>query len=459
MNKSIRYIAAICVGMTATIIPVSCSDKSQADKGADTPMWLESDSVEAVQSRTAWDFRLTRSELLEAIQMQHPEVTDADIDTFIARHYVEAKDINGEQKFHRKSPRNLNLLNPAFSEPASRGGDVSAVRISHVDSILDYYRGKNPVGLKHAIKYRINIDVPYDAAIAGDTLRVWLPVPVASQRQSDIVIESSYPVEHILSDNRSVHNSIYLEQPAPAPGDTAHFEYVGSFVNSGEYFAPETILAQLKPYDKSSELYRKYTAMQAPHIVNLDSLARTIVGDETNPFKQSELVFDYITSNYPWAGAREYSTIECIPQYVLEEGHGDCGQVTLLYISLMRSLGVPARWESGWVVTPGATNLHDWAETYFEGIGWVPVDTSFGRYTGSDDPEVVNFFSHGIDSQRLAANKGIGSAFYPPKKFVRSETVDFQLGEVECSKGNLFYPAWNCHFEVISFEPIESQNK
>lgn len=27
---------------------------------------------------------------------------------------------------------------------------------------------------------------------------------------------------------------------------------------------------------------------------------------------------------------------------------------------------------------PRAWNLHDWAEVYFEGVGWVPVDQSFG---------------------------------------------------------------------------------
>ena len=103
----------------------------------------------------------------------------------------------------------------------------------------------------------------------------------------------------------------------------------------------------MRPYDTESETYRRYTAMEAPHIVRLDSMARAIVGAETNPLRQSELVYDYIYHHYPWAGAREYSTIECIPQYVIDEGHGDCGQVSLLYISLMRTLGVPARWESG----------------------------------------------------------------------------------------------------------------
>ena len=169
------------------------------------------------------------------------------------------------------------------------------------------------------------------------------------------------------------------------------------------------------------------------------------------------MVFDYIIDRYPWAGAREYSTIACIPQYVVDEGHGDCGQVSLLYISLMRSLGVPARWESGWMLHPSEVDLHDWAEVYFEGVGWLPVDVSFGRYTGSDDAENTGFYSHGIDAHRLAANKGVCGDFYPAKQFVRSETVDFQVGEVECAKGNVFYPAWSYNLEIINKTPIESE--
>lgn len=456
MKKIILLRVAICLGALGAYVAYQNSNTSQVP--GELPLWLESDSVTAISNRTSSDFRLTRAEVLEAIQQQHSEVTDADIDTFLAKHYIEAKTINGEQRFHRKSPRNVNLLNPDYADK-NASGDVSAVYISHVDSILSYYRGTNVKGLRHRVKYRFTIDVPYHPSIANDTLRVWMPVPVESQRQSEISIESSYPAKYILSDGKSVHNSIYFEQASPAEGDTAHFEYVGSYINSGEYYTPEYILANIKQYDKESDVYQTYTAFQAPHIVNLDSLAHTIVGKETNPFKQSELVYDYINSNFPWAAAREYSTIECIPEYVLRERHGDCGQVTLLYISLMRSLGVPARWESGWIVTPGDTNLHDWSETYFEGIGWVPVDASFGRYTNSTDSEIINFFSHGIDSQRLAANKGIGGQFFPQKKFVRSETVDFQAGEVETSQGNLFYPGWDYNLEVLSFETIETTKK
>lgn len=463
MKKGLTIALVIALGAFGAYKIAQNAEEINAEIFGSTPAWLEADSLSAIKSRLKADFSLSREELTEQIRRDYPEVSDSDIDMFIARHYIEAKTIDGEQRFHRKSPRNLRLLNPDYNGGARRRGDhASEARISYVDSVLNYYRGLNDKGLTHEVTYRFSIDVPYDEAIDGDTLRVWMPVPLDEPeggRQRDVQILDADPIAYILSKGNSVHNSIYFTAPAPQSGDTAHFEYVGKFKTSGAYFPAAEILSKMKPYDKSSEIYRKYTALpDGRHIVRLDSLARTIVGDETNPFRQSELVYDYIIERFPWAGAREYSTITCIPEYVQREGHGDCGQVSLLYISLMRTLGVPARWESGWMLHPGEVNLHDWAEVYYEGIGWVPVDVSFGRYTTSDDPEVTGFYSHGIDAHRLAANQGVGGEFFPRKRFVRSETVDFQVGEVETSKGNLYYPAWEYNMQVLNVEPIDQDS-
>ena len=461
MRKAAILAVVICLGAAGAYMVYHEAKKYKAATVDETetalPDWYETDSAMAIKRRTASDFSLSRQEMLAGVRLQHPEVTEANLDTFIARHYVERMIIDGEERFHRKSPRNLNLLNPDFAVKQSRGDAAARDRYSYVDSVLGYYRGINSKGLSHKVRYRFSIDVPGHSLYDGDSLRVWMPVPLPHPdggRQREVSILSSSPSEYILSDGRSVHNTIYFTSAAPAPGDTAHFEYVGEFVTSGRYFPASEIVASIKPYDKSSNNYRRYTAFEAPHIVQLDSMAHAIVGDETNPYLQSEMVYDYIDSHFPWAGAREYSTIPCIPRYVVDERHGDCGQVSLLYISLMRSLGVPARWESGWMLHPGETNLHDWAEVYFEGLGWIPVDTSFGRYKGAYDSEIVNFYSHGIDSHRFASNTGVCGSLYPPKLHVRSETVDFQVGEVETGKANLFYPAWNSEMEIISIEPI-----
>lgn len=461
MKKALIPAFVIAIGATTAFI--SCREAEATSKDETNPAWLEADSSAAIEARIARDFNISREQLLTLIQEKYPDVTDSDIDRFLNERYLEAKVIDGKQMFFRKSLRNLGILNPEFGVPSvPRGKSASPARIAYVDSVLAYYNGKNNKGLKHKVTYRFTVDVPGDTALIGDTLRVWMPVPLDSarcNRQSEVEILSAEPANYILSGDKSVHNTIYFEAPAPAPGDTAHFEYTGSFITSGQHLSGDDILAALRPYKTDSETYRKYTAFDNRHIIRLDSLAHSIVGEETNPFRQSELVFDYIVNTYPWAGAREYSTIECIPEYVLTEKHGDCGQVSLLYISLMRTLGVPARWESGWMLHPGEVNLHDWAEVYFEGIGWLPVDVSFGRYSGADNELTTNFYSHGIDSHRFASNKGVGGRLFPAKKYLRSETVDFQLGEVECSRGNLYYPAWDSSLEVISSEPVNSKSK
>lgn len=444
----------ILIGACGLLL-ASCAQTS--DK-KDVPVWLEADSAAAIQSRLESDFCLTFDSAAALVRENHPELSDSDIMDMISKKYMEAKTINGELRIHRKSPRNLNLLCPSFNGGVKpRGASASEARIAYVDSVISWYKGTNPDGLAHRVRYKFTIDVPYNEALEGDTLRAWMPLPLETERQSDVTIVGSEPAEYITSSpETSVHNTVYFEKPVET-GKPTHFECTVDFVTSGAYYSPEYIRKNIKDYDRESELYKQYTVTEQPHIIRLDSLAKAIVGDTTDPYECSELVYDYIINRYPWAGAREYSTISCIPEYVVREGHGDCGQVALLYISLMRSLGIPARWESGWMLHPGEKNLHDWAEVYFEGVGWVPVDVSFGRYINSGNEAIEKFYSTGMDAHRLASNKGVCGKLYPPKRYVRSETVDFQVGEVESSKGNLFYPGWDSHMELISVTPINVQ--
>ncbi len=420
--------------------------------------WIEADSTTAIQSRTLADFSLTFDEAVAEIERIYGKDVASQAREFADKNYIETMVFDGVERVHHKSIRNLALLNPAMNGGwNNRGFDASEE--SKQQAIEVYSRtsgdGKtaktgNAAGMKRKLIYRFSIDVPYSDDLKNDTLRVWMPLPIESPRQGDIRIVSTSQKDYIVSTlDRSVHNTIYMQKPV-VEGETAHFEYEAEFVTYGQYYSPEYILANMKPYDKSSELYQMYTAMEAPHIIRLDSLASSIVGSETNAFKQSEMVYDWIVSRYPWAGAREYSTIPCLPKYVLEEGHGDCGQVTLLYISMMRSLGVPTRWESGWVTGVGDENLHDWSEIYFEGVGWVPVDVSHGRMTSIEDVKLRNFYSTGFDVYRMATNLGVCGKLFPEKRYVRSETIDFQMGEVECSKGNLYYPAWKKKMVVLA---------
>lgn len=443
----------LCLKYPLITLSLGCLPILGVAQSENRPVWLESDSLAAIQSRILSDFSITWEDGIKRFNEVYG-IDEATLADWEKKHYIETKTIDGVKRIHRKSVGNARLLNPELNGGWKfRGESASEKRIAYVDSVLAFTDGTMSDGGAHRVTYQFSIDVPYNPALKGDTIRVWMPFPFESDRQSDIMVLAASQPDYILSGDRSIHSSIYFEKAVEEGKDT-HFDYEASFVNHGQYFSPEYILANLKPYDKESEVYLQNTEFVAPHIIEMTDLAKSIVGEETNPYRQSEMVYDYIIQHYPWAGAREYSTISCIPAYVIREGHGDCGQVSLLYISLMRSLGVPARWESGWMLHPGEKNLHDWAEVYFEGVGWVPIDVSFGRYVHAADPRARKFYSTGMDAHRMATNHGVSGKFYPEKTFVRSETVDAQLGEVESTRGNLFYPGWEQTLKIIDITPI-----
>ncbi len=68
--------------------------------------------------------------------------------------------------------------------------------------------------------------------------------------------------------------------------------------------------------------------------------------------------------------------------WVFDNRQGVCDEMTNLFISMLRAVGVPARFVSGTVYSNAIDNWggHGWAEVYFPEYGWVPFDITFGQY-------------------------------------------------------------------------------
>ncbi len=88
--------------------------------------------------------------------------------------------------------------------------------------------------------------------------------------------------------------------------------------------------------------------------------------------------------------------------WVLLYRKGVCDEITNLFISMARSLGIPARFVSGVVYSNLAYNFenHGWAEMYMPEHGWVPFDITFGQY-GWIDPSHVKM-DESVDSGEAA---------------------------------------------------------
>jgi len=68
--------------------------------------------------------------------------------------------------------------------------------------------------------------------------------------------------------------------------------------------------------------------------------------------------------------------------WVFENRKGVCDEITNLFISMLRSVGIPAKFVTGTVYTNSLDGFgnHGWAEVYFPGVGWMPFDVTFGQY-------------------------------------------------------------------------------
>jgi hypothetical protein len=144
------------------------------------------------------------------------------------------------------------------------------------------------------------------------------------------------------------------------------------------------------PYNTSADIYQWHTGSSGSYVVptnpTISGIAALIWNESTDLLDYAERCYDYVADNYsyvsPNTGLHPLSTI-------LSWGGGDCGNLSSIYVSLLRNQGIPARHV---VTIRPNTSYHVWADFYLENYGWVPVDVTakmfdpagdyFGDYVG-----------------------------------------------------------------------------
>ena len=400
--------------------------------------------------RMRYDFSLDADQVQARVRKEIPDLTNSEFARWDAQGLFEHMYIDGQRMYFRRSPSNLFRLS---AEARARRKVQAPFADSDLERVSDYHRrviqrskstGRFSI-LPQRVQVTQTVTVDADAVPAGKTIHAWIPYPRAiPNQQEDIRFISSQPSAHDIAPESAMQRTVSLEQPAQA-GKSTSFSVTYEVTVYSQYHlidpskvVPEKITRQLAPY----------VAERPPHIVFTQPLrvfSRQVVGDAVDPYRIAQRIFAAV-DDIPWAGAREYSTIADLSAYTQRAGHGDCGEKTMLLITLMRMHGIPARWQSGWIFSSGDyDDIHDWAEIYLAPYGWVPVDVTFGRLDSSE-PSLKWFYLGGLDNFRVAFNDDFSRDFVPAKRFFRSDTVDSQRGEVEWEGGNLYYDKWSYDF-------------
>ena len=427
---------------------VALHERGGREDGDARPLEFERERMR----RILLDFTLTQADVKAKVRESIPDLTDQEFAVWDEAGLFEKRVIDGRTLYFQRSPSNLFRLSPAalarhkgplgaFDAPMETPNDhhravVEAARQQRQRSVLP-----------RRVRVTQSISVEADAVPAGETVRAWIPYPRAIKgQQEEIRYIASTPAEHEIAPESTLQRTVYFERPAEA-GKRTDF----SLTYELTIFAQHTLIdpGKVVAANLTPELM-EHVRERPPHIVFTDAIrkfSREVVGEEKNPYRVAQKLFAAV-DRIPWAGALEYSTITNISDYALHAGHADCGQQTLLLMTLLRLNGIPARWQSGMVFSDGDyDNLHDWGMLYLAPYGWLPMDVTTGRMRAGD-PAIDDFYLGSLDAYRIAFNDDYSQPLFPAKQHFRSETVDSQRGEVEWRGGNLYFDRWKYRFEA-----------
>jgi len=411
--------------------------------------------------RILLDFDQDAEQVKTQIRKQIPDLKDEEFARWGARGYIGHREIDGRTLYFNRAASNLFRLS---AEARARRANPQPFDDSPLGAASEYHKRVIDAGLAthqtsvlpQRVRVTQSLTVKPDAAPAGETMRAWIPFPRAIPgQQENIRLVSSQPATHEIAPEAAPQRTVFLQQPAVA-GKPTKFSITYELTISAHYQSvdPDKVTAT-----KITPELAPYVAERPPHIVFTEQMrlfSKQVVGDEKNPWRIAQKLYAAVDA-IPWAGAREYSTITNISDYALHAGHADCGQQTLLLMTLLRMNGIPTRWQSGMIFSPGKYwDLHDWGWMYIAPYGWMPVDVTFGRLD-SADPKVAGFYLGGLDGYRIAFNDDYGGDLTPAKTHFRSDTVDNQRGEAEWRGGNLYYDQWDYDFGWQILPPTMQQ--
>jgi len=225
-------------------------------------------------------------------------------------------------------------------------------------------------------------EVTHEAQVTIGDLRpkaieIWLPVPVDHPEQtvSDLQIVPRLPVRSDATGLVSVAG-FYKTARLPEPGQQLTITMTYRLTSRAiEVDQQRLQRASFGPYRKNRD-YRTHTrAEQKIEVADsaISRQARKLQTRTQNPLEFARSAYDWVVEQ------TEYQLIDGIggARYCLDEGHGECGDYSALFVALCRAAGIPARPVVGFWA--GKTNgWHVWAEFMLPTGDWLPVDPSIG---------------------------------------------------------------------------------
>jgi transglutaminase-like putative cysteine protease len=251
---------------------------------------------------------------------------------------------------------------------------------------------------------------------ASAPLHVWIPLPDRDAYQSIIDLNIAAPVEYKVEQNAEYGNRFAVFVITPAQASTP-FDIVLTFKATryehrvalvpGDSAGPAPSEKSTDPADSSVMLAHW---LQPDRLVPINGviaeLAQQNTAGATDTIEKARKIYEYVVATMRYDKTGEgWGHGDAI--WACTSKRGNCTDFHSLFIGMMRSSGIPARFEIGFPLPVGQASAdipgyHCWAEFYIPGIGWVPIDAS----EAWKHPEKHSYFFGAHDVNRIQFTTG-----------------------------------------------------
>jgi len=145
------------------------------------------------------------------------------------------------------------------------------------------------------------------------------------------------------------------------------------------------------PYDYSGlEQYLESTENINSDDSRIIEKANELASGNNDLYEVVALTGEWVNANINYNLTTLTENVNQNASWTFENRYGVCDEITTLFISMLRSVGIPAKFVSGIAYTDQINGFgsHAWAEVYFPEIGWVPFDVTYGQYGYVDSTHV-----------------------------------------------------------------------
>lgn len=420
-----------------------------------------------ILDRLEQEYTVTRQQLLDGLALALVDFDPAELERFEADGLLDWQFIEGEQRYYNRALPSLFIVYPALNgrrrdwpeREATAAADAEKTRMEQL------MKQNGALALRYRIRYEARVHP--EAARYGSTLRLHIPLPVEGSQMEDIRLLATSHAPADVAPADFPLRTVLLEKPL-AEDDVfwAEYEVTNRSPYLDLYALADTDPAARTTPENSPVLPEadraRYLAEQAPHIgftPYLRGLAGRIAKDETDPLRRARAVYDWITKGgIRYSFVRSYFGTPNLPESTARNQRGDCGMQALLFITLCRICGIPARWQSGRTTNPEAltTGCHDWAQLWVDGFGWRWVDCSAGGGAyRADNEERRRFFFGNMHPARLVMASEFQHQTHTPMRYMRFDPYDNQEGEAEYTDRGMPYKGLEVSTRILSVQQVD----